>query len=139
MIQKSLDIIEYKKANPCISGSAIARKFNVSRQRINQILAGAGLASASAKRGEVKNCIDCGTRLADPRAVRCGECYRSHLEDEMVPVVCDECGTVFKRRKCQVIFDVKRGYNLSFCNRECLGRYTGKRNKNRIYRKDRPI
>jgi hypothetical protein len=118
---KSMEIIEYRKNNPCLTGQAIALKFGVSRERIRQILAQANLQTK--RTVQTYYCNGCGTQIKKNNLS--GYCLKCLGENRRVSLVCDVCGKLFIRNQEQILSKGQphTGY---YCSRRCFGIWTAK-------------
>jgi transcription elongation factor Elf1 len=123
--QKSKDIIAYRKKYPCLTLQAVGDKFGITRERVRQILDRA----SSPTRHYIKpktlyTCLNCGKETT----YKIGLCSREcRYQYNMIPLVCDNCGVVFHRKKSLAIrHNTGRYKGKVFCNRDCMHRYEHK-------------
>ena len=116
-------IIKYCKDNPCLYYREIASKFNLTYQRIQQIRKVANLPSAKSLKMRV--CEICHKRLKHRNKYnRCREHYSELFN---IPLICDQCGELFYRKKTKVIHLVnKHHYNHQFCSNGCQIKFISK-------------
>jgi hypothetical protein len=125
--EKSKSIVEYRLKNPCLTLQQVGDKFSLTRERIRQIL----VEKHSPTRKFIQKylCLNCGN--VNPRQNKkfCSRecCFEFH----QVPVICDQCGKMFKRRVSNLLsYPTRHGsHNHTFCNRHCLGVWAGKHHK----------
>ncbi len=111
--QQTLDIIEYRKRHPCVSGNSIAEKFGVSRQWVNFVLKRADEKTTTATYGYLAVCPQCGGRRARNTAM-CSSCFH---KEHWIPIACAYCGKIKEVHKSRVLTNVARGQKHWFCNR----------------------
>lgn len=72
----------------------------------------------------LRYCRNCGA-VTLPNWDFCSEeCHRAY---QNIKVVCDNCGTEFRRRDKVVVHRLgKLGYQRQFCTKRCLGQYAGR-------------
>ena len=116
-----------RQRNPCMTTTEIGLTVGLTRERVRQILAGAGLRTRRQPL-LVGYCTQCGkelygyrySRMKEPRF--CGpDCRRAYA---YIDLVCDNCGRLFKRRATLVLLAQTRlGYKGTglYCGRRCLG------------------
>jgi transcriptional regulator with XRE-family HTH domain len=97
-------VIELRSANLSMTGSEIAKKVGISRQRVFQILQQEGLPTGHPIKKLQYQCPVCGN--ISPRKFCCNECKKKWHQ---VPIVCTRCGKLFLRKLTRVIND--RGRN----------------------------
>lgn len=130
---QSMKVFAYAKDNRCLTNAAIGRHFGISRQRVHKILDLANRQSTDTPKVETKSlnygkrsiCPRCGLRKT-PASDICQQCY---INEHTVPLICDGCGTLFNRRKGDVLRRVKEGYQHQYCKVECGAREMGKNNR----------
>lgn len=125
-------VIAIRKKDACATLQQIGDHVGVTRERIRQILVEANLRTSSIRRNQTKVCLNCGEIYKAYRGKYfCSlKCYYNYCK---IPIVCDGCGNLFYRRKCDLIHytprRIKVGFkitNASYCSSECFGRQIGK-------------
>lgn len=109
-----------RKMHPDYTLQQIGEQFGISRERVRQILNLLGIETKSSDRLLIgKFCERCGTATISKKKTYCKQCqYELHH----VPLICDNCGTLFWRLASGVLKYSGRenNYNHSFCNRSCF-------------------
>ncbi len=123
MKRKAHRAMDLRRANPCLSTAAIARKVGLSKQRVWQILSAAGLPTKAWRQRYA--CFRCGAVLE--RRIKRGLCGKCFKESRRLELVCDVCGRHFLREGKVVVMGAKLGYKSFFCSRKCLGRFIGEK------------
>ena len=118
-------LIEYARTHPCTPRAQIAAHYGVSRQRVEQILGRAGVATKYRPQRVSFACMECGkVNSAPPYAAalhgkKLPFCNRQCRYNYTHPqVACAWCGKLFRRGQSQLKFD--RGYRSLHCSRSCL-------------------
>ncbi len=129
-------ILEINRRYPCLYLQEIGDKVGVSRERVRQVLVKAGITErGKQKRGCFYTCNDCGILYRfNGQCSRnyCRDCYPKHRLDHWATLVCEVCGTDFRRRIHEVrAAFCKLGYEHIFCGKPCQGVWLGKRNHGR--------
>jgi len=115
--KRTLDIIEYRKNNPCLTLQQVADKFGVSRENIRQKCRRSGIESKSL-RYRKKVCPLCKVNNLKRLQVICAECY--HKQHNVI-LICDNCGIEFNRFQTTVIHNLDKDRNKHvFCGRKCF-------------------
>ena len=115
---RSREIVEFSRANPCLQGSQIARRFNISRERVRVILAREGIRLS--KKRPRNWCIKCGKHINNPS----GLCLECKTKEGTILVSCNECKKLIPRGITEFLYRInKQGYEHSFCSRKCHGLY----------------
>ena len=91
-------VIELRSANLSMTGSEIAMKVGISRQRVFQILQREGLPTGHPIKKLQYQCPVCGN--ISPRKFCCNKCKKKW---QQVPIVCTRCGKLFLRKLTRVI------------------------------------
>jgi aldehyde:ferredoxin oxidoreductase len=116
-------IINLRKASPCINCRQIGDKVGVSRERVRQILSQNNLQTKRFKPPKPKvQCLNCGKPTTHKQfcSIQCGKDYKQ------ISVECSECGRIFQISKNELIHRIKRHkIDEIFCNKQCYGRYMG--------------
>lgn len=126
-----LRIKEIVEAEPNkYSQADVARMIGISRQRLCYRINKSdmvGLKALVKERGKPL-CIDCGRPLSDHKYKRCRACHIRELEKRKVVLICDNCGTEFRRYPREI-----KGKKFHFCSNPCkqafLGKYMSKAGK----------
>jgi len=118
---KSQAVISYREKYPCVSEVDIGDKFEISKQRVSQILKRAGLRGPSVKHGQRTKCPVCGLHKS-PQGGLCRACYK---ERHLVTCICANCGKVFERRQCDVLRNAAHGADDFYCSKTCWGETLG--------------
>ena len=92
----------------------LGRVLGVRRQRVHTIAVKEELHHLIKPYWSSHFCLDCG-RYTKSQLRLCRSCRRKYFRAECV---CDECGQVFIRRRCDI-----RGYKHHFCSERCKGKY----------------
>jgi hypothetical protein len=111
-------IISLRLHHPCLPSAQIAERVGASRQYINQVLQRAGVVTHHTFIPK-KYCPDCGVEI-HYSSTRCQTCYEKCHD---ISIVCDECGTLFTRKRCYVIYHRHEHF---FCSRHCRSVWRGK-------------
>jgi hypothetical protein len=122
--EKSQKIIKYRKENPCLTLTVIADKFELSRERIRQIVDRAGVKTRHIRK-QTDICPECGEHKSF-EAILCWECFK---RNHNVTLQCFVCEKVFKRHQSDVIKRANTtGQVHFFCSKHCFGVWFGKNN-----------
>lgn len=123
--QHSKQVIKYRQKNLCLTLEQIGTKFDVSRERVRQILARSGVETKNIRFGKhlAHICPYCGGKKGSS-VVMCHKC-----SSPKVTVACDECGKLIERSYNELRWRLTHGREQKqfFCSRECHGRYIAKR------------
>ncbi len=125
-ITRDAELIAFKLKNPCLTLEQIGHKYNISRQRVDQILFSVDI-HVGKRRKPRPLCLNCGKPCKEVRAVYCSE--KCHSEQHRVTVFCTTCGKPISKTISQII----RGCNDSryrgnfFCDKHCSGADAGKK------------
>jgi DNA-directed RNA polymerase subunit RPC12/RpoP len=125
-IKAPLDSVEKTRLNnPCATLEQIANKYNISRERVRQRLATAGLPTRRIKQPYL--CLNCGKEFTPQNKVPkfCSQKCRHEYHNPLVE--CVECGKLFRIRLGYLKRKIKNGRadNL-FCSKTCYGKYFGR-------------
>lgn len=125
-----------RQKNPCLTLQQIGNKVHLTRQRVQQILAGEGLPTAAYRRDRRFVCR-CGKTI-EPTIYKSGNRYysqycskRCRFEAFNVPLACSSCGQISWRKQSQMLhYDKPYAHRLRqktyvFCSRKCQGKYLG--------------
>ena len=135
LVGKRADVIRLRQANPCWHGVQIAGALGLSKERVRQILAQEGLLTK--RYSPQYQCLNCDTVFRPGNyssikfcSVACSKAYQD------ITLICEVCGTSFKRRQVDYIWNVNhphpltgRPYDHTFCSRHCWGVWFGKNHK----------
>ncbi len=117
-------IIQERKDGPYLTLQQIAAKFGISRQRVEQILKQEGLPT---KRLYLKHpCKQCGNEIPLNQKFCNRKCHREFCK---ITLVCNECETVFKRRRSDALGTLRKPRTLGapvklwFCTKQCQGKH----------------
>lgn len=116
---KTLEIENYARQNPCVPITKLGEKFGVTRERIRQIKTRAGIKNNS-RDFKGKHCLQCGRKL--PQINKGGFCNKCRRAGGIIPLICDECGKLFYRRKGHILNYYREHY---FCSNKCKGKFVG--------------
>jgi len=112
------DLTENQKISLCGSVDLLATVFNEDREKLR---ARYGLPSP------YRYCLHCGKRLRGDKQLKLGFCSRKCKDQYAhIQVACSECGKLFDRVQGVLMAASKRGYEHTFCNRSCLGKFAGR-------------
>lgn len=112
-------VLAMRKVTPCISMQEIGEKLGITRERVRQILKSAGQPTKHYVARHM--CAGCGRKLQSNN--KSGYCQKCSKERNRIPLVCDECSTLFYRTKAEVLNRAKQnGYEGKvFCSKHCQG------------------
>ena len=119
-------ITKLRKEDLLLTMSEIARRVNVSRQRVYQILKEEGLPTSHQIRIEnqikknLYGCPVCGTVTSLKFCSE--ECKKKWQE---VPVICTRCGKLFIRDRHQFLTNYPQHNDGLFCGKVCNGKWYG--------------
>ena len=118
MIRKprTLAIEKVGKENPCLSRTAIAEHFSVSREYVRQVLKRAHIRTKALHLKPIRLCR-CGNEVTEKYCRYCYECRHIRL-------ICDKCGCVYTRHITDVANKSMR-HKHQFHSKECQGRWLG--------------
>ena len=123
---RQTSIIATRDRNPCATLQEIGDKYGITRERVRQVLKEAGVQTKHVLRVNHLICPFCGGEKTY-NSSRCPTCREAQREAvRLVPLVCDQCGTMFERKQVDVLTRAKR-YGFGgpvFCSRRCQGIYT---------------
>jgi hypothetical protein len=108
---------------PCATLQEIGNKVGVSRERVRQILSRDSLSTKHYSM--TYHCNMCGEQIRKDN--KSGYCKVCKVKAHLVPLICDQCGTLFYRPQSDVITAAKRTNgkdSLTFCTKSCQGIYT---------------
>lgn len=109
--------------NPCATLQEIGDKFDISRERVRQILKSEELPTKNVSHGIKNICPQCGNEFPRwPKKIHCSrKCYEQSTQIELA---CDECGILFTRNtKLFIICLNEREYVHTFCGKQCQGKW----------------
>ena len=109
------DVVQLLTVEPDLSNAEVGRRLGITRSRVHQMRKEAGLPSSAAKRRGPgwHPCIRC-TTMVPPRRKYCSRaCQWDHVE-----LICDECGTSFRRPRGEVKWSRSQSV---LCSRACQG------------------
>ena len=113
-VNTTFDAVRMKKMYPHLSGAYIGRRLGVSRQRVHQILSGAGLPTRAIP--PQLYCLNCGGEI-DNRKVHQGKCDFEYYHRLLT---CYGCGKEFYRARGQIELHRRRNYDRYFHSPECF-------------------
>ncbi len=118
-----------RKRNPCATLEEIGQKYNVSRERIRQVLSKHGL---STKALVIKSaCMNCNKVIYKSQKFCSRECQHEYAR---IPVACQQCGKIFKRYQSEITYRFRENSeHRFFCSRKCLGGWVGVRYGFRVH------
>lgn len=114
-------IIRLRKQQPLLTGSAIARKLNISRQYVSRILQRAELNNIQPHyRKRVTTCLLCGKVTLRQQKF----CPNSDCSDQYyyIDVTCAFCHYNFKVLKSTIKKGYKRGSRYIYCSFTCYSK-----------------
>lgn len=122
--ERNAALCQMARDNPCLSRSAIAVKFGISRERVRQLLKKHGERTKRyAPKKSNRRVCRCGNEFYGGHSCYCPDC-------RAIPIICDNCGKLFARH----IMDILRQYNPEdplakasgfFCSLHCHGVWLG--------------
>ena len=120
-------VVATRSRNPCATLQDIADKYEVSRERIRQILSEEQASTKSISRASLlRICPLCGG-FKSQVSILCSRCREAEwAKVRWVTLICDQCEKTFNRRQAHVLNRAKR-YGFGgpvFCSRRCQGIYT---------------
>ncbi|MCK9369960.1 hypothetical protein M0R04_08660 [Candidatus Dojkabacteria bacterium] len=125
--EQSLRIIKFAKENPCFNRSKIANHYNISRERVRQILSSAGVNTRHLQPPKQPKLCKCGNVITDKYYKYCKKCREVKLR-------CVNCNKLFKRHLSDINYRVKVNYNNNFlCSNKCKGEFLSKTKKQNNY------
>lgn len=128
LIERNLAIIERRKNSPGLSLKQVGDEFDITKERVRQILSSAGMPTRHHTHEKVSHCLRCGAEIKNR-----SYCRKCQFELHNVELICDNCGIKFWRRVSAVLKYASRktsyGANskYTFCSRHCLGVWRGKK------------
>ncbi len=106
-------IVNFRKMHSCFTLQKIADKFNLSRERIRQIL---NSEKTPTRKITKKICPICGGKKA-VQSKTCLKCRKDRCDRfGNVPIECAYCGKLLKRHKSYILDRIKRGTKNFFCS-----------------------
>lgn len=112
-----------------IKATDVARKLNITRQRLYQIIKQFNLPYFRKNKKYIKKyiCIVCGKKYERDKKSKSKWCSKECREKYLYQTfICEVCRKEFKRRKKEVQFrQKKQGLNIRFCSKKCHGRWLG--------------
>ena len=111
-------IRELRLSNLFMTMSEIARKINISRQRVHQILKDEGLPTKHQIRKYLYQCPVCGT--ISPFKFCSIECKKQW---QRIPIICTRCGKLFFRDRHQFFINYPHHNDVLFCSKICTGKW----------------
>jgi len=122
-MRAKLKIIRYRKRWPLKSSYEISKIVGVSRQYVSKILSQAELpTSAPRERKIIFFCKQCDVGL--PYSGKRGQ-SKNYCSDtckysyRWIKVKCSFCRVVFRRKRSQLTWAAKAGYNRIYCGKRC--------------------
>lgn len=113
--EQSLEIVEYRKKYPCLTMRVIGVNFNLSTERIRQILKRGMVNTKHLTKRSKYNCLNCGKETTHLKY-----CNRTCFYEYTHPLVeCYQCGKLFRR--LQGWLYNKQPHTHYFCSRKCNG------------------
>ena len=116
-------VINLRNADLFMTMAEIAKKVNISRQRVFQILKDEGLPTGHqicGKPQQIYKCPVCG--IKSPHELCSDECRKKWSE---VPVICTRCGKLFNRNRHQFFSNYHHHSDGLFCSKVCAGKWYG--------------
>lgn len=121
-------IVDLRKDNPCMTGTAIASIVGTSREYVRQVLVKQGLPNAKFTQHEFI-CNNCGGSFPSKR-VRPLYCSRKCMyKAHRVNVLCSECSQMFEIRRSDLLARMRGPNNTGrktddiFCSKRCQGKW----------------
>ena len=115
---KTLAIERAGKENPCLTRSAIAEHFGVSREYVRTVLKRARINTRHIIIKSSRLCR-CGNEVTEKGAQYCYDCRHIRL-------ICDQCGCVYTKHIKDVANKTMK-HRHQFCSKQCQGRWLGER------------
>jgi len=113
-------VIDLRKANPCMTLEGIGQQVSLTRERIRQILKKAGHPTGRPRLSHI--CLGCGITYHPKDANQIyhnRQCYREYRQ---VPVICEQCGLLFRLYQSNLLARLKVNEHI-FHSHECAARY----------------
>lgn len=113
-------ICSTRQSNPSASLEEIGRPFQLTRERVRQILKAHGLPTAHVNPPPPpRYCITCGKLLSSTNKSYCSTQCQYARRTTRISVPCAWCGRVFRKQRQKVLDRKAAGHNLFFCSRFC--------------------
>ena len=116
MINTRRQIQELRKANPCLPAAEIARKLDISRERVRQLLLKTSLPTKLPKKKPIYYCLVCDKPI--PRKYRFYCSRACQYKDHHVLVACAHCGKLKELGKFDLLGKCKINTHI-FCSHSC--------------------
>ena len=124
-------VVNIRRGNPCAKLYQIAQRVGVTKERVRQILYDEGLPTSAVILRIA--CMVCGKRTRNKKFCS----HECQLEYHLIPLTCEVCGRVFKRKKAWIMASYRYTPNADgsphiFCDKHCHGKwlYQFRRKKN---------
>ena len=114
-------LIALRQANPCLTLQAVGDKYGITKERVRQVLKGAGQPTRRYYPSKEVLCLNCGQ--ATKRERYCSDkCWHEYTHPLME---CSYCGTLFRRNAKQIISQLSYGHKKThlFCSKRCQGKW----------------
>lgn len=113
-------VIELRCADLFMTLSDIAKRVNISRQRVHQILLEEGLPTKHLIQKYLYKCPVCGTvSTLKFCSVACKKKW------QQIQIVCSRCGKLFIRDRHQFLTNYRHHSNALFCSKDCANKWFG--------------
>lgn len=108
-------------ANPELTLDQIGDTFNVTRERIRQVLVGLELPTKAKRHIRWVPCPNCGKPIHHRRFCSM-ECLSAYC---LIEVSCEVCGESILRNRKERTYRRDNGYEHTFCSKVCQGKWLG--------------
>ncbi len=122
--ERTKEIAAILTADPTVTLQSIADRYQISRERVRQIIRANNLIVGPKQRRLAtfrKPCPDCGKSILR-RHLRCMDCL---IISNTVHLICMICDKPYTRRKADVTATERRRGKINACSRSCWGKYAG--------------
>ena len=116
-------IRKFRRKDPMMPASEMAKRLNLTKGRISQILKSEDMITAFPQHSKVYYCLVCNNVLEKKGRFCNSECRFKYYR---IRVNCSYCTVPFYLRRGEIIQRHQRGYKNVYCSRECF--YRSERN-----------
>lgn len=122
MTDRDKSLIETRRRNPCATLEQLGAKYDISRERVRQILSRYGEQTKHYE--QTYDCIQCGKPFIKKGSRFCSkECSFNYHH---LKLTCSWCGKEFYRRVCEFLSYKSRSKGMShgtnyYCSKKCQG------------------